>query len=118
MNSTRSVMSASFARRLDSLPSGRSVQRVLLCPLDDLLGAVDHRAVVEDEGGHPAVAGEALDLLATGAVDGVGEQAEPIGLLDLGVVAGGAQRAERVAARMAAGPRRMKCPPAHVELHR
>src|SRR3954465_5857703 len=120
MNSTRSAMSASsvVSFRLDSRPSGGRVQRVLLCPLDDLLGAVDHRAVVEDQGGDPAVAGEALDLLAARPVDRVGQRAEAVGLLDLGIVAGLLQRAIRVAAGVAAGARRVERPPAHVELHR
>src|SRR3954462_8442451 len=103
-------MLASFGRRSDSRPSGRSVQRVLLCPLDDLIGAVDDRAVVEDEGGHPAVAGQALDLLAARAVERVGQRAEAVWLVDLGVVVCRLQCAVRGAARMAAGARRVEGP--------
>src|SRR4051812_35820018 len=109
MNSTRSAMSGLLCfgdPEPDSRPSGGRVQRVLLCPLDDLLGAVDHRAVVEDQRGNPGVAGETLDLLAARPVDRVGQQSEAVGLLDLGVVAGLLQRAIRVAARVAAGARR------------
>src|ERR1700722_19673178 len=67
--------------------------RVAPSPLDDRLGVVDHGAVVEHQRGHHAVAGQLLYLAAaTGPVEDRRQHAQPIGLHDLRLVAGVAQR--------------------------
>src|SRR5207302_4266172 len=88
------------------------------CPRDDLLRTVDDGVVVENEGGHPAVARELLHLApAGGVVEKVGQEPEPVGVDHLGVVARVAQRAVGVAARVSARAHGGKGSPADVELH-
>src|SRR4051794_25844521 len=130
MNSMRSAMPAPSGRaRLDAGPPwptlsarrcggrGRS-RRVGTGPRDDLLRAVDDRAVVEHERRHPRVPRQLLALLAARTVDRVGQQAEAVGAHDLGVVPGLGQGVVGVLAGVAAGPGAGKQAPADVELHR
>src|SRR3989440_7623451 len=90
-----------------------------LGPRDDLVRPLNDLAVVEHERRHPVVPGQALALLApAGLVEEVGQDPEPVGLDDLRIVAGLAQRAIGVPARVAARARGLRERAiADVELH-
>src|SRR5436190_13455742 len=90
-----------------------------LGPSDDLVRPLNDLAVVEHERRHPVVPGQALDLLApAGLVEEVGQDSQPVGLHDLRIVAGLAQRAIGVPTRVAAGAwGRGERAVADVELH-
>ncbi len=85
-------------------------------PGDDLARLVDRVAVVGHQQRDPRLTADALDL-AAGRIDRVGESAEAVRSDDLWLVAGLAQRGERVAAGMTSAWD-VERPPADVELHR
>src|SRR5215207_1210189 len=87
-----------------------------LRPRDDVLGVLDHLAVVEHQGRHPRLPGQPLDLLA--AARDVRQWRETVGLDDLRIVPGILESVVRVPAGMAAGSQRvLERAPADVELH-
>jgi len=97
--------------------------RVVACPSDDVLRVLDHRAVVEDEHGNEAFAGQSFDLPPASC--DVGQCRETVGPHDVRRVAGVLQcvvgplawMRARAPRRRPSWPWHRERSPAHVELH-